>query len=145
MGTWGHSAFENDAASDWLADLYDAGNIAPVEKAIRAALPEKPSLLKKLLGAKANTYLDADVASVALVAAEVLAALRGNPHASIPQELADFLQTHESSVSDELYSLAIGVVSRIGIDSELCELWQEAGEFVLWKEDLDLLVRRIVG
>ena len=66
MGAWGNNTFENDTACDWGYTLEEAADLAPVEAAIAAVLDAD------------GRYIDADAASEALAACEVIARLKGN-------------------------------------------------------------------
>ena len=67
MGAWGVLAFDNDTANDWASELEEADDLSIVESAFRE------------LEEAAEDYLDADVASIALAACEVIARLLRNP------------------------------------------------------------------
>lgn len=68
MGAWGAGVFENnDAAMDWVIALESRGGIGPVLEALERSVGES------------NDYLDADDGSMALAAAEAVAAARAPP------------------------------------------------------------------
>ena len=71
MGAWGIGHFDNDAAGDWMLELEDAGSLAPVVD----AFDEVDASLD---------YLDADIGSIALAAAETVAAMIGKPAKDLP-------------------------------------------------------------
>jgi hypothetical protein len=144
MGAWGFNSFENDAAADWLGDLRESGDSGLIRNSLQAVFPKPPGFLGKLMG-KRSSYLDADGASAALVAAEVVAALRGKPHAKLPPEVEKFVADNDQAASTALSALAFKAVQRIRAESELCELWQESEDFELWQAELESLEQRLLA
>lgn len=114
MGAWGAGSFENDTASDWAYDLTDAADATPIIEAFAAVI-------------ECEEYLDADEASQAVAAAEVVAALCGRPSSALPDEVVAWVQAHTGALTPELPALAASALERITADSELKELWEEAG------------------
>lgn len=74
MGAWGVGTFENDDASDWVYQLEEAGDLDLVEVTLQAA-------------ADPEAYLEAPTCCMALAAAEVVAALAGQPAPDLPEEI----------------------------------------------------------
>jgi Domain of unknown function (DUF4259) len=64
MGAWGHGSFENDDAADWVHEfeLQGASAVVPAQESV-SKIPE-------------DEYLEAPEASVAIAAAEIVAAAR---------------------------------------------------------------------
>lgn len=116
MGAWGSGTFEDDNAADWAEDFVDEPRRELLESTLRAAINP------------AEGYLEAPESSMAIAAAEVIAALRGVPHDSLPDELQDAIADNTIAADKELVELAIQAVTRIQTDSELKELWDEAEE-----------------
>ena len=117
MGAWGTESFDNDAAMDWVAELEAATDLRAVADALGAAASEE--------------YLDADVGSVGLAAAEVVAALRGRPAAELPEEVAAWVEGHRVPPDAALLGAAVRAVDAIAGEperSELRELWDEAAD-----------------
>lgn len=132
MGAWGAGSFENDDASDWVYDLEASADEAVVRGALEAA-------------ASAGTdYLEAPDASIAVGAAELVAAARGFPASTLPDAVRAWVAEHGAGVSDELVALARGAVARVGAESELSELWDEAGD-PSWRVAIDDLAARLVS
>jgi hypothetical protein len=73
MGAWGSDSFENDDASDWVADLCDAPDHAAIV-----------NTLSTVADIGASEYLEATDCSVGIAAAEVVAALKGVPNSNLP-------------------------------------------------------------
>jgi len=79
VGAWGTGAFENDTALDWLFELRHSIDLVLL----------KASLDTVVGGDQA--YIDADLGSTGLAAAEVVAALGGQPATDLPQEVRDWV------------------------------------------------------
>ena len=129
MGAWGTGIFDNDDASDWVAELEESNTIHPVVSALQSAVAEG--------------YLEAPESCVALVAAEVVAGLKGHPVAGIPKEVASWIRSHQLQVNDDLVRLAIKAIHRVETQSELLELWQESEELDSWMATIKDLERRL--
>ena len=129
MGAWGTGNFENDDAADWIAELEESKTIQPLVSALQSAV-----------GAD---YLEAPEACVALVAAEVVAALKGKPAAGLPREAASWVRSHQVQINDDLVRLALQATQRVETQSELLELWQESEELNSWMATIKDLERRL--
>ena len=129
MGAWGTGSFENDDALDWMGDLAESGDAAAVESALKVV-------------AESTGYLEAPEGSAALAAAEVVAALRGQPAGDLPEEVALFTRGR-ARPSPELVATARAAVERVLQDSELRELWEETDDFETWQAGVADLVRRL--
>lgn len=127
MGSWGTRTFENDLALDWL-DTFAA---TPSSARLREAL--SPDGLAR----------GADEGSVALAAAEVVAAWCGRPAPEIPPPVTAWLLGRTEGVTEEILETARTVVETVLADSELRELWEEAGELEAWRGALEDLRRRL--
>ncbi len=129
MGTWGSGPFENDDAADWVYDLEDADDLTLAMDAIERV--------------RNSDYVDAYDASVALAAAEVIAAAGGAPHADLPEGVSRWLTEADPDVAADHGEAATAAVARIrGEDSELAELWAEV-DAAEWHSHLDDLVERL--
>jgi hypothetical protein len=114
MGAWGAKTFENDDARDWVYELEDSTTLEPIKDAILAITEN-------------DDYVEADECSAALAAAEVLAALKERPAPDLPEEVIAWVQAYKKKIPANLTSLALKAITRIKTDSELKELWEEAG------------------
>lgn len=135
MGAWGAGNFENDTALDWVWELEAADDLGPVEAA-----------LADVLVAADEGDLDADVGSIGLAAAEVVAALGGRPLDGLPEEVAAWVQAHPFEPVADLVRDGLAAVARIRDDeaSELRELWAEEEELLAeWHVVVDDLVARL--
>lgn len=133
MGAWGVLALENDAASDWAFAMAESNGLEPVTAAFAAV-------------EGSEDYLDADIASEALAACEVLVRLQGRAgYTSAYSEAIDtWVAEHSLTVPTELRVRAHAVIGRIlGDDSELRELWDEAADASDWHAAVSDLRERV--
>jgi hypothetical protein len=133
MGAWGSGNFENDTALDWVFALEESEGLGLVGQAIADVL-------------KGDDYLDADVACIGLVAAEVVAALRNQPLDELPEEVSRWIHDHRITPNDELVNDCLAAIEKIRTDdgSELRELWEEDDDPpVEWYVVLDDLASRL--
>jgi hypothetical protein len=130
MGAWGVGHFDNDDAGDWLIDFEDAKSLTPVE----SIFDEVDASLD---------YLDAGIASMGLVAAEIVAAAAGNAASDLPDSTAEAVAGLTSRPDPELVARARVAVEKIGAESELRELWEETDDFGEWQSKVAGLVHRL--
>jgi hypothetical protein len=129
MGAWGAGSFDNDDAADFLNDL---------------STKEVSDIKQILLGIEKQTgYIEAPECSVAIAAAEVVAAAKGAPPSEAPSELMEWIKERKPAVTPDLVSSALGAVGRIKADSELKELWEEGGQLQDWHSHIENLVERL--
>jgi hypothetical protein len=116
MGAWGVSAYENDTASDWLLSVVPSR----AKQKVRAAF----SRIERA------EFADSDTACIALAACELVASASGHPHESQPDSFPAV--AYKLSRDDDLRALrnlAVSVVEKVsGLQSELAELWRQAGD-----------------
>jgi hypothetical protein len=117
MGAWGAGPFENDHAADWVWDLEESSD----DSVIIAALHGVSDL-------EAAEYLEAPVATLGLAAAEVVAAALGSPASMLPEGVSNWIAGSHVGVSPNLVDQARMAVERVPTNSELKELWDEAGD-----------------
>jgi hypothetical protein len=134
MGAWGEKAFQNDSALDWFAELEAEGLTA----------------LRRLISTVAETeedeYLDLDDGGSAIAAAEVVAAALGRGRDRVPKQVAAWVDANADEVLPEDLALARRAVERVlSTNSELCELWQEAGSDSEWDAEVAVLLTRLGG
>jgi Domain of unknown function (DUF4259) len=126
MGTWGNGPFDDDSASDWVWELEEATDWGVVETALRGAAE-----------VGADDYLEAPDGQVAWAAAAVVAAV-DDPAISVPENVASWLGRYRESRPSEIRGLGVKAVQRVlGANSELGELWQEAGEESTWRANVE--------
>lgn len=126
-GAWGFLTFENDYALEWLEQL-EAGGAGVVREA---------------LSDTGDGYVGALEGSVAIAAAEITSASRGQPPGDLPENVADWVTAHGAELTAEGVELALELVGRVaGEESELAELWDDADELE-WRESLEDLAERL--
>lgn len=134
MGAWGYGVFENDEVRDWKADLVDSEGIDFLQESITQVLEED--------------CIEVDVASIALGAIEVLAALNGRPSDELQaafehsEDLENWIKAH-SGKGSHMKDIAKQAIKRIMEGSELKELWEETGEYQQWESTIKDLENRI--
>jgi len=109
MGASGVDTFDDDYAADWLGDFLEAPSEAAIYRALECAQP----------------HSEAGVAAQGLAAAEVVAALRGAPSASLQRTLDRRNSTLSMRTTPRLERIALDAVDNIATTSELRELWEE--------------------
>lgn len=127
MGAWSYEPFGNDSACDWASDLQGTTDFSVIETA-----------LDEMIEAE-DDYLDADLGSAAIAAAEVLAKVLAQPTQSegYPDEVDAWLDQVESKPSTELLQKAQRALELVLTEeSELYELWMESEEYMLWQESV---------
>ncbi len=129
MGAWGNGNFDNDMAADYAADFQDD--------------PNETTMLETLVAVAAEGYPEADEASEALAAAEIIAAALGKPGRGFPEDLllsAKNLHLANPESAKKLARRAIKVVLK---KSELRELWEESAEYEAWAAVQEGLLERL--
>ena len=152
MGAWSNTSFGNDWALDWTGDMAENGSVSMIRSALLVGKtivpPFRPSFIGRMLGRKGyDVGLNASACSVALAAAEYVAAWLGHPCEDFPSKSADWIRTHSADFSADLVSLAIEAVEAVARHSELKLLWEEgdptAGQE--WHGVLDDLKHRLAS
>ena len=129
MGAFSIDNFDNDDAADWLADL---------------AEPTATLQLAAALKLDDSGYLEAPQCSVALAAAEIVAALGGHPSSSLPDKAAAIVDRLGVAARPALTHAAIRAVKLVAQGSELQELWDETEDAAAWHQLLRDLQSRLV-
>jgi hypothetical protein len=129
MGAWGIGNFDNDDAADWVSELVESEG--------------GDSLASVLEETGSGDYLEAPVCSMALAAAEVVAALLGNAAPSLPDDVRKWVAANEIEVGHDLLALARAAVMQVKEDSELLELWQDSDDYEQWVALQNDLLRRL--
>ncbi|QDA61946.1 DUF4259 domain-containing protein [Hymenobacter jejuensis] len=129
MATWGYHNFDNDAAADFAEDFRDNPNEAVLLEALAAVAEEEE-------------HIDADAASEALAAAEIIAAVMGKPAQDLPVDLIPVIVKMDTDESEDLLELARGAVKAILKESALQEHWAGSDNAADWQHlQRDLLER----
>ncbi len=130
MGFWGVGNLENDDATDWVNDLLSSPN----DRLIPYTL--------KVVTDGGDEFLETVECCNALAAAEVVAALKGFPYPRLPFELQTWLEGRPAP-DPEWVELAIRAAKRIRANSELQQVWDNAGYTVHWRVVMDNLIARL--
>jgi len=109
MGAWDVGSFGNDTALDF------AGGIKTVDDLVQAFAALGPE----------GTIAEADNASEAIAAADLVAAMMGRPAPDFPEDLGKTVSDF-GTASDELTAAAVRAVQHVRAHSELAELWAES-------------------
>lgn len=129
MASWGTGSFENDDAAGWLAGL---SALTPAD------------LTRVLLQAADHPgYLEAYDASIAVAAAEVVAAHSGSPQQGVPAGIAEWTRKNPQTSTAEMRTLAIRALERVRRNSEVKDLWMEADGLNDWTAALQELQERL--
>jgi hypothetical protein len=132
MGAWGVKTFENDSGLDWLADFESEGADTVLEA------------LEAVSEADEDAYIDADDATCALAAAEIVAAIKSGDGSRLSEDARTALANYSDDIdADALQPLAAKAVSRVKSDSELKELWEESDDYDNWVADVEDLIDRL--
>jgi hypothetical protein len=133
MGAWDVGTFDNDNALDWVHEFLDNPGLDALRDALDLAIAVED-----------NEDLPASSCSMALAAAEMVAALRGRATPKLPEELAAWVDANKAAVQpdERLLDKARRAVARVQARSELKELWDEAEDAKVWQSQMnDLAVR----
>ena len=132
-GGWDVGPFDNDDALDWVWELSESNDISVVEEALQSAI-------------STSGYLEAPTGSIAVAAAEVVAALKGQPRAQLPDEVTSWVASNQLEVDDQLVKAARQAIVHVknSESSELAQLWADSEELLnQWHKDLADLERRL--
>jgi len=130
MGVWGAGVFDNDDALDWVYDLADAGKQAHVSAALDVVVRER------------ENHPEISDCRIGLAAAEIIAALHGDPSPELPEEAEEWIGD-EILQNDALRVKAEKAVTVILEDSELKDKWENSTNFEKWKTNLENLLKRL--
>jgi len=135
MAGWGTGSFENEDAQAWLPLLASL------------ALDDLHPLLAR--AADNAEYLEAPESSIAIAAAEAVAALKGAPATAMPKQIADWARATKSQSNgdslQDLTALAVRAVQRVRTNSELKDLWLQADGLNEWSANLRDLEKRLAS
>jgi hypothetical protein len=129
-GAWGEGSFENDDALDWVTECTRSDSVAPIQAALDVALRGKT--------------LEAPEGSVAVAAAEVVAAALGKPSPKLPPDLREWIQRQPPEQVARLAPAARKALVRVRDlkNSELRQLWAE-GKTNKWLDVIGELESRL--
>ncbi|MDQ8739321.1 DUF4259 domain-containing protein [Paenibacillus sp. LHD-38] len=134
MGAWGTGIFENDDVLDWKAELIESEGLEFINETLETVIDED--------------YLEVDLASNAVGAIEILAALQGKPGEELKNEssyvegLKEWIELHKGQ-GKSLLPVAKKAIKKIKKDSELKELWEESEDYKTWLKIINDLENRL--
>lgn len=122
--------FGNDDATDWAYELEESSG---------------PDVLKDAFKAiNGNGYPESPDCCIALAAAEVVAAAKGNPSPDLPDDVRKWLEDQEELNSIKaLVKTAITAVNKVSTKSELKDTWEESDSWHEWLQEVEGLRRRL--
>jgi hypothetical protein len=132
LSAWGSDSFENDDASDWLVEFCDDPKMETISDALSA-----------LAEMDAAEYPGAPECSVAIAAAEVVAAIKGPLDPDSPDDVKERVSKLKVKVEPGMVSLGLKAIERIKANSELKDLWGESEDFDQWRLAVSKLERRL--
>jgi hypothetical protein len=130
MSVWGTGIFENDDALDWIYDLADSGSLSRVISALDVILKNKEE--------------DSDISDcrIALAAAEIVAAMSGDPSPDLPEEAEEWIG--EKILENEKIREKAGNAIRLILEaSELKNKWEKSVNYVKWQSTISDLQKRL--
>jgi len=132
-GSWIADTLSNDHALDFLDQIVPDGGVEAIQGALDGAL-------------NSVSPVDDERASRALAAAEMVAAMVGNPSRYLPAPCKEWAVFHSKDANKDILQSAVRAVDRIISDSETRELMQEGGAKNLqdWQVSVTNLQVRLV-
>lgn len=127
--------FYGDHAEDFTYTLADSPSVELLRK-----------VLTRIADTEIEKYIEAPDASEALIAAEVVAYLKGNPSHEITNSFQNAVRSFKvyKEELNELCVLSIKAVKRIMAESsELKELWKQSEEYNEWENAANDLLKRL--
>ncbi|HET6226654.1 MAG TPA: DUF4259 domain-containing protein [Bacteroidia bacterium] len=133
MGAWGIKNFENDGAADFVEDVLQGNKLII------------PNTIQKILELSNHDYLGIPDCEQGLAAVEFIAAAKGKPSVDMSDKAIEWIKKNDLlSFSDfDLIASAQNVIYHVLDDSEMKELWKEAGELKDWEKVIADLKERI--
>ena len=130
MSVWGAGIFENDDALDWIYDLADSGTLSRVVSALDVILKNKEDDLE---------VIDC---RIGLAAAEIIAAMTGDPSAELPEEAEEWIGEkilENEKLREKAQQVAWVILNR----SELKNKWEKSSNYSQWQTTLVDLQKRL--
>lgn len=131
-GGWAADTLSNDDASELLGQIVPNGSVDSIRSALDAALyPVSP--------------VSNEIASRALAAAEMVAAMKGNPSLYLPAQCKEWAARHSRDANRDLIESAVKAVDQVVKGSETQELMREGGAKSLrdWQASVTNLQARL--
>jgi Domain of unknown function (DUF4259) len=131
VGSWGAASFENDAAGEWFLLVEEATDPGAV---MASAIDEVLS---------AAEFVEVDLCCEAIAAAELCACCAGQLPDRLPDNVYGWVQANPHGPHADEIELAVQAVGRVRAESELRNLWEDAGDRSQWLAEVDDLLSRL--
>jgi hypothetical protein len=131
MKAWEADCFENDYATDWLAEFSEAPSISLVWNELTLVVDFH------------RKYLGLPECCAAIAAAEVVAALKGAPNPKLPEEIKEWAGRQAKNAFPDLTALSLKAIEKIKSDWEMKELWDQAYDREEWYSSINNLETRL--
>ncbi len=136
MGAWGFGNFENDTALDWIGDFGDDPNLKLLIEAFHPHADELDEIPE-------DEVWDEDACPTALVAAEVVAAMRGHAHPDFPETLAGWVEENRAAADARLVKQAISAAKSARQSQLFRSCFFDDDGITEWEREVDDLLRRL--
>ncbi len=130
MSVWDMGIFENDDSLDWIYDLADSGSLTRVSAALDVIIRNK------------DEFPELSDCRIALAAAEIIAAMHGDPSPDLPEEAEEWIGD-KILENENLRAKAEDAVALILRNSELKEKWDRSLNFETWQIKIKNLQKRL--
>lgn len=130
MGTWGPGNFENDDAIEWVAELEGYADDGLIVDALNTIIDQT------------DDCPAATDCSVAIAAAEVIAAQSEEPHDDCPDEVEVWVEGRLAPSPTKI-AQARQAIQVILADSELKGIWQDSDGLEVWQASVEDLLSRL--
>ncbi len=129
MGAWGHGAFQNDDALDFVGDLREAGSWKSAAAEIQRIADDVAD----------GEYIEAPDASILLAAGALAAHQRGRP---VAEWTDDVPPSSFPTCPDRVVAAIAAALPRAvrGPDSELRELWEDTDDLKDWLKESEAII-----
>lgn len=133
MDVWGHGSFENEAAIRWVEMLEEVHDLDLLES----------TLDDVLMAEQEDEIPDPASSSMAIAAAETVAALADKASESLPEEVVQWCFDNPGFDLGEVQPKAVQALGVVLQTSGLRELLEEHGEIEDWEAELEDLRDRL--
>lgn len=147
MGTWGHDAYSNDDAADWLCELEETNGLKmagqPISRTLFVAgLARVLPFAKNTSAFRIMSYFLAQ-GSVTQAAAETIAALGGRADSAFPQSTISWVNNNRTRYNKTMANRALKAMLFIRDHSELRRLHDEGESPDIWLSGVNDLISRL--
>jgi hypothetical protein len=130
MSVWGMGIFENDDSLDWIYDLADSGSLSRVSAALDVIIRNKAE------------FPELSDCRIALAAAEIIAAMHGDPCLDLPEEAEEWIGD-KILENENLRAKAEDAVAIILKNIEHKEKWDRSLNIEEWQIKIKNLQKRL--